>query len=193
MKKLTALLLCCLVLAGCAQPNHTYTPSETQTSTMAPTQTSPVQTEAPTVPETTAPEPQATQPETEPAPTVDGKPRLTVYTMDANLENFLETTVEVEEVTETVILEQLIEAGVLPAGVEVNSITHESNALQIDFNSAFGDLILAQGSAGERAVMGCVVNTFLTAYSADSVYITVDGSVLESGHVVYDMALEFYY
>ena len=38
-------------------------------------------------------------------------------------------------------------------------------------------------------VVGSVVNTFLDAFQAESVYFTVDGQILESGHVIYDFAI----
>ena len=37
-----------------------------------------------------------------------------------------------------------------------------------------------------------VVNTFLDAFQAESVYFTVDGQILESGHVIYDFAMPFF-
>ena len=42
------------------------------------------------------------------------------------------------------------------------------------------------GTAGESATIKAVVNTFLDAYGAQEAYITVDGEILESGHVIYD-------
>ena len=56
----------------------------------------------------------------------------------------------------------------------------------IDLNSAFRDQLNSSGSTGEHMLMGCVVNTFLSAYEAQQLYITVAGETLETGHVIYD-------
>jgi len=63
--------------------------------------------------------------------------------------------------------------------------------LNIDFNRSFADLICSMGTAGELMITGSVVNTFLSAFQAESVYFTVDGEILESGHVIYDFPLTF--
>ena len=49
------------------------------------------------------------------------------------------------------------------------------------------------GTAGERMMVGSVVNTFLTAFDkVDKVSILVSGQIFESGHVVYDEPMEFF-
>ena len=40
-------------------------------------------------------------------------------------------------------------------------------------------------------ITGSVVNTYITAFQAESVYFTINGNILESGHVVYDFPLTF--
>ena len=63
--------------------------------------------------------------------------------------------------------------------------------LTLDFNQAFADQLKTYGTSGERMMIGCVVNTFLRAYDAQTVYITIDGGILESGHVIYDFPIGF--
>ena len=48
----------------------------------------------------------------------------------------------------------------------------------------------ASGTAGETLKIYALVNTFAQARGATAVLITVDGKVLESGHEVYDYAIE---
>jgi len=41
-------------------------------------------------------------------------------------------------------------------------------------------------------MMGSLTNTVLDAYDADSLVLTVDGEVLETGHSIYDFELSFH-
>lgn len=177
MKKLAVLLLSCLMLSGCAQEPHV---NDAVKETGISLDTSILE----TIP------PETTEPETI---------LLTIYSPDSNAEGFVQSQVEVAFVAEPVIVEQLILAGVLAEGTQVNlcALSASSDApgwtqLHVDFNEAFRDRILSMGTAGEYTILGSVVNTFLTAYNAQSMTITVDGQVLESGHAVYDQPLEFF-
>lgn len=174
MKKLILLVLCCLMLTACTARN---TPANTvPTDTVPPT----------TVPETLAPE---TTGPTEAQATEPQVTKFTVYAPNENADGFVETEVEVEEVNHKIVLAKLIEAGALPEDVSVNALSQSGTQLTIDLNSAFREHLLSQGTAGENMLIGCLVNTYVSAYDADSVLLTVDGETLESGHVVYDFPL----
>jgi hypothetical protein len=41
-------------------------------------------------------------------------------------------------------------------------------------------------------VLGSLVNTYLSAYQAETVLITVEGQILESGHVIYDFPMGYF-
>ena len=47
------------------------------------------------------------------------------------------------------------------------------------------------GTAGEYIIIGSLVNTFLENYqdTVTSIFITVNGEIIESGHVIYDFEL----
>ena len=83
-----------------------------------------------------------------------------------------------------------IAAGSLPEGVKVQSSSLQNGTLTLDMNAAFGEAIRASGTAGETLKIYALVNTFAQARGATAVLITVDGKVLESGHEVYDYAIE---
>lgn len=116
---------------------------------------------------------------------------LSVYRGDANAENFIFEDVQVSQINETVILEQLIAAGVLPEGTVIHSFSVVDGHIFIDFNDAFLKHLNSMGTAGERMLTGSVVNTFLRAFDAQDLCFTVDGMTVESGHVIYDFPLEF--
>ena len=178
MKKFLPLLLCCILLIGCSAP--AAEPTDPPVLTEAPA-ASIVTTEAP---ETETP---TEIPETEP-------PVLLSYQMylpNDNADGFDVQTVETSQITAESVLAELQAAGVLPDTVVINAFGAAGNQLNIDFNQAFADLICSMGTAGEMMITGSVVNTYITAFQAESVYFTINGNILESGHVVYDFPLTF--
>ena len=160
MKQILIILLCCLLLNGCAQhepaPPITAAPGD---PTVAPTY--PMQ-------------------------------HFTLYYGDENAEKFLSREVQVSEVTKEMIISELIAAGVLADGAAINSIEKSGTQLHADFNKAFADQLCAMGTSGEYMIIGSTVNTLLSAFHAEALLITVDGEILESGHVIYDFPLEFH-
>ena len=65
----------------------------------------------------------------------------------------------------------------------------EGGEITLDFNEAFAQRIRSTGTAGEYILMGSLVNTYLDAFNAATVTVTVEGGVWESGHVIYDMPM----
>ena len=86
----------------------------------------------------------------------------------------------------------LIQSSMLNEGIALNSAELVGSQLNLDFNQAFLDQLSTYGTAGERMMIGCVVNTYLTFYDAETVYLTVNGEIMESGHVIYDFPMVFF-
>lgn len=117
---------------------------------------------------------------------------VTIYLPNDNADGFVTREVSIQPFS-VPILDQLKTGGVLTEDVDIQLMTMEDGVLTLDFNQAFGDLVCSMGTAGEYMILGSVVNTFLSAESkAESVMITVDGKVLETGHNIYDTPLSFY-
>jgi len=166
MKKMSSLLLCCLLLAGCTgAPTETTAPPDTTT-----------------VPETT---------EQTYEPTQVSLP-LNIFVPDENAESFNTIPTIIDVLDAELILEMLITNSMLNEGISLNSAELVDTQLNLDFNQAFLDQLLTYGTTGERMMIGCVVNTYLSIYDAETVYITVDGEIMESGHVIYDFPMEFF-
>jgi len=117
--------------------------------------------------------------------------RLTVYRGNDNADAIIAEEVTVAEVTPEVIVEQLILAGVLSDGCAVNSIDATAAGISLDMNEAFRTHVCSMGTTGEWIVLGSLTNTFLTAYGSETLSLTVDGQLLETGHNVYDFPLPF--
>ena len=175
MKRIFALLLCGLLLTGCVV--RTIPPEA-----MLPTKPAEFQ---PTEPVTEAP--------TQPPVT------FTLYYGNENADGFESTEVSIPELDLNLVVEKLIEANVLPQGTALLSHDVKNTCLHLDFNDAFRDHLNTMGTSGERMMMGSVVNTFLGLYEdpaisviVDSVWVTVNGEIIESGHVVYDFEMTFF-
>lgn len=175
MKKLIAMMLCCLMLAACA-PN------------------TPTPTDPPTQPSETQPEPTDTEPlptQTQPIETEPELVTFTVYRGNDNVDGLLSREAAVEQITAEVVMAALIEDGVVPADAAVNKLEQDGTQLSIDFNEAFLNHLYTMGTSGEMILIRSVVNTFLSAYGAETVMITANGEIIESGHVIYDFPLTF--
>ena len=109
---------------------------------------------------------------------------------DEQGETLTPTGADAKDDSDQSLVDALIAAGSLPEGVKVQSSSLENGTLTLDMNAAFGEAIRASGTAGETLKIYALVNTFAQARGATAVLITVDGKVLESGHEVYDYAIE---
>ena len=112
-----------------------------------------------------------------------------VYVPNSNVDGFDMITIYTEDISAESVLSELEKWDVLPDAVSTYSFRIDDGLISIDFNQAFGDAVCAMGTSGEYMIVGSVVNTFLDAFGAESLFFTVDGQVLESGHAVYDFAM----
>ena len=112
-----------------------------------------------------------------------------LYYGDENAEKLLSEEVLVSELCADVVVKELIRVGVLRDGIAVNRMLINSDQLELDFNQAFADLLCSMGTSGEYIIIGSTVNSFLDAFNAKSLIFTVNGEILETGHVIYDFPL----
>ncbi len=117
---------------------------------------------------------------------------ITLYVPNEDVTGFLQIRAEVPEMDVFEIFSALTEAGVLKEDAKANSLEIQGTKLILDVNEVFTAQINSCGTSGEYYMMGSVVNTLLTAYQADTLFLTVNGEILETGHNIYDYDLEFY-
>lgn len=116
---------------------------------------------------------------------------VNIFVPDENAENFNTIPTVIYEQDADQIITLLIEQSMLEDGIALNTIELNGTQLNLDFNQRFLDQLNSCGTSGERMLIGTVVNTFLSVYEAETVYITVDGEIMESGHVIYDFPIGF--
>ncbi|MCL2454728.1 MAG: GerMN domain-containing protein [Micrococcales bacterium] len=91
------------------------------------------------------------------------------------------------------IISLLVAEGALPAGCALNSFTTTGDdSAKVDMNAAYGRAVSSMGTAGERMLLGSVVNTLLTYFNLKEITLTIDGEILETGHIVLDFPLGFH-
>lgn len=175
MKRLLIIAVGCLFLTGCSLlPGHILP----ETTISPPAQSSvPEPAETPAEPSSAAPE-----------------QRYQIYLPNENADGFDIQTLYVAEITGESVLKELQKHNVLPDDMVLNYLEVGGTQLNLDFNQAFADLICSMGTSGEAMIVGSVVNTYLSAFQSlqvERVFFTIEGNILESGHVVYDFPMEF--
>lgn len=202
LKRMCTLLVLVLALAsvGCGKKKKEVAEQSAETPVVTETVTE-LPTEAPT--ETTAPTEEVAEEEKNeeqldkatPAPTPE-EDKLWIYYGDENAENLLIDGIEKQKVTPELLISELAKRNVISKDTKVNSIketkSSKGKTLELDFSEKFQEDLFNQGSSGEFIMMGSVVNTFLRAYEADSMTITVNGNILESGHCIYESPMKAY-
>ncbi len=190
MKKILCALLVCIILVSmvaCNKAPAKQEPVGNSNETNQPTATTPIEKD-----ET---EPTEATPSVSVEDSTESIPQLLsyyIYVPNENANGFVVETISTEEISEETVLVELKKYNVLTEDVSINSFHIENNLITIDFNQAFADIVCSMGTSGEMMVLGSVVNTFLDAFQAESVYFTVDGQILESGHAIYDFAMSFF-
>lgn len=195
MKKKTiatmAMAICLTVVAtGCGDKKveSTKAPETTNYTEFAEaTEEATQEVEATAAQETDAPKPTETP--------VEKSEKKSVYFANEKAENMDSEPIE-EEITPQKLVELLAKHDILTEKTKVNNMTEvdgkNGKELSVDFSQEFQDQLFQQGTTGEFLMMGSVVNTFLQAFEAKTMTITVNGQAVESGHCVYDQPMSFY-
>lgn len=78
----------------------------------------------------------------------------------------------------------LQETGIITEDCELLSLTlnEDDKTMDLDFNTATGDRIRSMGTTGETEIIGCIVNTYLEAYSYSGIRLTEEGQPLQTSH-----------
>ena len=117
---------------------------------------------------------------------------VVIYYSNIQADGFATKEMQIEGLTPENLIAELAKVNIVSIDTEVKGFSQDGKSLTLDLSNGFGQYLNMMGSSGEYVVMGGLVNTFLDAYDAEEILITVEGNALESGHAIYDKPLEFY-
>ena len=116
--------------------------------------------------------------------------QATLYLPNENADGFDTEQVELTEDSPQALVDALIERGALPEGTEVlGEFDRSAQTPTVDLSQEFADAMASTGTTGESMLMGSLVNTFLYYYGIDSISVTAQGQVIETGHTEYSQPM----
>lgn len=109
---------------------------------------------------------------------------ITVYYVDDRSAEVVGKRVDVSD--EFDIWNALKENGILTEDCELLNlnVNEPEKRLDLDFNTATGDRIRRMGTTGETEIVGCIVNTYLEAYTCKEIRLTEEGEPFVTSHGV---------
>ena len=120
---------------------------------------------------------------------------LTVYFSNKRADGLETEVISVEKITPETIIDHLAIHNIVSIDTKVNEFKETAeegrNLLKLDLSKAFGEYLKTMGTSGEIMIMAALTDTFLQAYEADALQLTVEGAVIETGHEIYEEPLTF--
>ena len=124
-----------------------------------------------------------------PEPEQPEEREITLFLPNEMADGFVEVTARVAFEPQSVV-DALIAHGGLPEGVRVLDFRLEEDGhMVLDLSGEFAAALCSTGTSGEAMLTGSLVNTMLTCWDAQLLSFTVEGEIVESGHVIYDFPL----
>ncbi|MCI8838405.1 MAG: GerMN domain-containing protein [Hungatella sp.] len=121
-----------------------------------------------------------------------------IYVPNSDATGLTREEVSLEAMTEQVLVDCLVEKGVLEADTTVNSFDIEGgekpgpgvSADAVGSGERIGTLDLSgipeSGTAGEVAMLNAIANTFIENYELDKLKLLINGENYESGHIAHE-------
>lgn len=95
-----------------------------------------------------------------------------------------------EQLTPENLIDSLAKHNIVSLDTKVNSFEEEEDVsgkvLKLDLSGTFREYLKTMSENGEKVILASVTNTFLEAYEAELIQITVEGDPLETSHGSYE-------
>ena len=114
----------------------------------------------------------------------------TIYYGNGASDKLSSEVAAMEELTAENLISELAGHNIVPLGTKVNSFEEEEGdsgrVLHLDLDKAFREYLKTMTSESESIILASITITFLEAYDARNISITVDGKILETNHATYE-------
>ena len=121
---------------------------------------------------------------------------IKIYYPDYSKNEILTNEVKIKHITPDELIEKMAAYSVVPNTVKVllmeEIIEDHKYIIKLDLSKEFEEYINGLDINKENLVIGSVVNTFINAYDADGMYLTIENDPLESPNATYDLCLKEY-
>ncbi len=98
-----------------------------------------------------------------------------------------------EQISAENLIDALVRHNIVSLGTKVYSFEEKDvdgeKTLYLDLSKTFREYLKTMTQEGENIIMSSVTGTFLAAYDAEKIMITVDGNVLKTDHATYEEPL----
>lgn len=140
-----------------------------------------------------AAEPEAVPKETEPEE-IQGI-QVTVYYGNSGSLDLKQEVMALDELTPDNLIDSLAKHNIVSLDTKVNSFEEEASdegkILKLDLSGGFREYLKTMTENAEKVILASVADTFLEAYGAELIQITIEGSPLETVHESYEEPMEF--
>lgn len=123
------------------------------------------------------------------------KETLEVFYADEENISFVSTKVEIEELTTEEMMTQLSLHKIVSPNTKVLDFTvdkKEETVLYLNMNQSYLEYLNELRAQDEQVAIGGLVNTFLRAYQANKMLITIEGASLQTKNQTYNSFLQWY-
>lgn len=95
-----------------------------------------------------------------------------------------------EQISAENLIDALVRHNIVSLGTKVHSFEEKEvdgeKTLYLDLSKTFQEYLKTMTQKGENIILSSVTATFLEAYDADKIVITIDGEVLRTEHATYE-------
>ena len=121
--------------------------------------------------------------------------QVTVYYGNSGSLDLKQEVTVIEELTPENLIDSLAKHNIVSLDTKVNSFEEEENTegkvLKLDLSRGFREYLKTMTETAEKVILASVADTFLEAYEAEFIQITVEGSPLETVDKSYEDPMEF--
>lgn len=123
------------------------------------------------------------------------KIEVTVYYGNGASQELNNEITKMDELSAENLIDALGRHNIVSLGTKVNSFEAQDidgvKTLSLDLSKTFREYLKTMTKEGENVIISSVAATFLEAYGAEGIVITIDGDTLETGHAVYEEPIRY--